>query len=183
VCGQAQKRGWNTCPAPSLPAAAIEQVVLDQLRQLLQSPALLQELWQEAVRQQQQELAQINQRQQQQKQELQRLQRRLLALATAPAVEPQLAELAAVQDQLREAQRGAHELQILAAHHTLLTNAEATNAVREFRPVWNQLTVPEQYRLVSLLIAEVAHDGVAGQVTVKFRPEGLQALDPRSEAT
>ena len=32
VCTQAQKRGRNTCPAPSLPAAEIERFVVDQLR-------------------------------------------------------------------------------------------------------------------------------------------------------
>jgi site-specific DNA recombinase len=31
VCTQAQKRGWRTCPSRSVPAAAIERFVLEEL--------------------------------------------------------------------------------------------------------------------------------------------------------
>jgi site-specific DNA recombinase len=34
ICAGAQKRGWHSCPAPSIPAGAIEQLVVEQLRQL-----------------------------------------------------------------------------------------------------------------------------------------------------
>jgi len=34
VCAGAQKRGWQSCPAPSISAGAIEQLVVDQIRQL-----------------------------------------------------------------------------------------------------------------------------------------------------
>jgi site-specific DNA recombinase len=34
VCRQAQKRGWQTCPAPSLPAGPIEALVVEQIRKL-----------------------------------------------------------------------------------------------------------------------------------------------------
>jgi DNA invertase Pin-like site-specific DNA recombinase len=32
VCSNAQKRGWSVCPAPSLPAAAIERLLAEQLQ-------------------------------------------------------------------------------------------------------------------------------------------------------
>jgi site-specific DNA recombinase len=34
VCSQAQKRGWKTCPAPSLPAGKIERLVSEQIQRL-----------------------------------------------------------------------------------------------------------------------------------------------------
>ena len=34
VCRQAQKRGWQRCPAPSVPAGAIERLVVEQLQAL-----------------------------------------------------------------------------------------------------------------------------------------------------
>jgi hypothetical protein len=34
ICAGAQKRGWHSCPAPSIPAGALEQLVVEQLRQL-----------------------------------------------------------------------------------------------------------------------------------------------------
>jgi hypothetical protein len=34
VCSQAQKRGWKTCPAPSVPAGEIERLVGEQIQRL-----------------------------------------------------------------------------------------------------------------------------------------------------
>jgi site-specific DNA recombinase len=34
VCSQAQKRGWKTCPAPSVPAGEIERLVSEQIQGL-----------------------------------------------------------------------------------------------------------------------------------------------------
>ena len=34
VCSAAQKRGWRTCPAPSVAAGAIERLVVEQLQGL-----------------------------------------------------------------------------------------------------------------------------------------------------
>jgi Recombinase zinc beta ribbon domain len=39
VCSQAQKRGWQTCPAPSVPAGEIERLVTEQIQGLSAGPA------------------------------------------------------------------------------------------------------------------------------------------------
>ena len=39
VCRQAQKHGWQTCPAPSLPAGAIEDLVVQQIQPLAPADA------------------------------------------------------------------------------------------------------------------------------------------------
>lgn len=41
VCTRAQKRGWNDCPGPSLPAQELERFVVDQIRSLGQDDALM----------------------------------------------------------------------------------------------------------------------------------------------
>ena len=54
VCLSAQKRGWDTCPSPSLPASEIEQFV-NQIRHIGQDPTLVRETFvraQEHVKQQ-----------------------------------------------------------------------------------------------------------------------------------
>lgn len=42
-CLSAQKRGWDTCPSPSLPAGEIEKFVIDQIRHIGQDPILVRE--------------------------------------------------------------------------------------------------------------------------------------------
>jgi site-specific DNA recombinase len=39
VCLGAQKRGWHTCPAPSVPAEQVEHLVIEQLQGLENAPA------------------------------------------------------------------------------------------------------------------------------------------------
>jgi hypothetical protein len=36
TCSSAHRNGWHTCPSPSLPAADIERLVLEQLETLIQ---------------------------------------------------------------------------------------------------------------------------------------------------
>jgi site-specific DNA recombinase len=44
VCSGAQKRGWQTCPSKSIPAAQIEQLVLGQIQQMGRDPQVLHEV-------------------------------------------------------------------------------------------------------------------------------------------
>jgi site-specific DNA recombinase len=39
VCSGAQRRGWSSCPSPSVPAAEIERFVVDEVRQLAKDAA------------------------------------------------------------------------------------------------------------------------------------------------
>ena len=44
VCLAAQKKGWSTCPYPSLPAGELERFVVDRIRETLRDPKLLAEV-------------------------------------------------------------------------------------------------------------------------------------------
>lgn len=57
-----------------------------------------------------------------------------------------------------------------------LTEAEVAAALAEFSRLWDTLTSGEKTRVLSLLVEQVIYDGVAGQVSITFRPAGLQSL-------
>jgi site-specific DNA recombinase len=84
VCAGAQKRGWQSCPAPSIPAGAIEQLVVDEIGQ--------------------------------------------------------------------------------------------RHPVGDFASMWQALPPAEQTRLVHRLVERIDHDGVQGQVTITFHPDGGSVL-------
>src|SRR5262249_43261766 len=58
-CSKATKHGRKTCPAPSVSAAEIEHFVLQRIRCLGTDPALRQQVFAEAVRQDQARLAEL----------------------------------------------------------------------------------------------------------------------------
>jgi hypothetical protein len=49
-------------------------------------------------------------------------------------------------------------------------------ALHQFSTVWDSLTTTEQARAVELLVERVAYDGVAGRISLTFRPTGIRAL-------
>src|SRR5262249_38492246 len=51
VCSKATKQGRKTCPAPSVPAAEIEHFVLQRIHCIGSDPALQQQVFAQAVRQ------------------------------------------------------------------------------------------------------------------------------------
>ncbi len=48
--------------------------------------------------------------------------------------------------------------------------------------MWEALHVPEQKRLLGLLIEHVAYDREAGTVEVAFQPTGIKALAQETES-
>jgi len=62
-------------------------------------------------------------------------------------------------------------------HATMgVTHAQLAAALAEFNRLWDTLTSGEKTRVLSLLVERVTYDGVAGQVSITFRPAGLQSL-------
>src|SRR5262249_13253595 len=59
VCSRATKHGPKTCPAPSVPAAQIEHCVLQRIRCIGTDPALRQQVFAEAVKQDEARLTEL----------------------------------------------------------------------------------------------------------------------------
>ncbi len=57
-CTTAQKQGRDACPAPSLPAADLEEFIVEQIRRVARDPDLAQEVFDEALRLREDEAAQ-----------------------------------------------------------------------------------------------------------------------------
>src|SRR6266480_7290502 len=59
ACSKATKHGRKTCPSPSVPAAEIEHFVLQRIRCIGTDPVLQQQVFAEAVRQDEVRLAEL----------------------------------------------------------------------------------------------------------------------------
>ena len=171
VCTRAQKRGWDECPGPSLPAPELEQFVVDQLRSIGSDDAMMAE----SVRGAQEQLRE-----------------RVHALNADRS--NTIEQLEAARDELRELVDSGHdrngsgarasglreEIRVLSAEdrrqtkritamqERLLDEDELAGAFEAFDPMWDALTTAERERFVHLLVRSVEYDAENETVSVSF---------------
>jgi site-specific DNA recombinase len=181
VCTGAQKRGWDTCPSKSVPAAELEQFVIDRIRGVGKEPTLLQATVAEACRQDDERLAQLEIDRRGLERDLARLcdqEREYVRTLRGTQGDDALARLAEVQEQIRQAESRLCRLKEEAStlRRSRLDETDLALALSAFDPVWGTLTPREQARMVQLLVERVDYDGRQGKVAITFQPTGIQTL-------
>jgi site-specific DNA recombinase len=182
TCSGARKRGWQSCPSKSIPAAQIERLVLGQIQQLGRDLQILHQVLAQVRQQDDDRLAELKTERVALERDLLRGQgevRRLLAEVGAgtsgAAVVSRLAEL---QERVGQVERRIARLraQMEAVQQERLDEAEAARALAELDPSWEAMTPSEQARIVALLVARVDYDGARGKMAITFHPLGLKTL-------
>jgi site-specific DNA recombinase len=182
VCSGAQKRGWHTCPSKSIPAGEIEQFVVDQIKCIGRDRALLRETLAQARAQDEARVGELEAEQRTLGKDLARWhgEVRQLSGQIRPGEDnnPVIARLADLQERIGLVEDRGRKVrdQIHAIHHRLLDEAEATQALAVFDPVWEALAPREQARVIGLLVERVDYDGSKGKVRISFHPTGIKAL-------
>ncbi len=182
VCSSAQKRGWQTCPSKSIPAAQIEQVVIGQIQQMGRDPQVLHDVLEQVRRQDEGRLAEWEAERSGLERDLlsgQGQVRKLLAeIGGGESRGGVVSRLAQLQDQLGQVEQRIARLraQREAVQQERLDEAEAARALAGLDPVWESMTPDEQARVVRLLVSRVYYDGAQGKVAITFHPLGLKTL-------
>jgi site-specific DNA recombinase len=182
TCVSAQKRGWQACPTKSIPAAPIEQLVLDQIRQLGRDPQLLQGVLAEVRQQDDARLAELASERAALERDLLRGQgelRRLLAEVSGGESNGRLVtRLAEMQQRVGQLEQRITRVrtQMEALRQERLDEAEASRALAGLDLAWQTMTPEEQARVVGLLVSRVDYDGARGKVAITFHPLGLKTL-------
>jgi site-specific DNA recombinase len=173
TCTTYQKQGPAACSTRSLPAQEIEDFVVKQIRMLARDPDLIREVFEESIRQRQEQLDRFESerkrlaRQRQQKDD--EIRRLVSAIAGSANPQPSLSE------RLSELERQAGDvdrrLQEIDAQLTVLRNQPidldgVTAALEEFEAVWGVMTFTEQGNLIRALVREAAYD--PGQRTCRI---------------
>ncbi len=177
VCTRAQKRGWNCCPAPSLPAEELEHFVVAQIRAVGSDNATTAA----AVR-----AAQVRLKARSQElREASAVEVARIATFTAEArqlheAEPtpaQDAALAALRENIRlaKARMARLEAQATAIDARLLDRDELTGVIEAFDPLWEALRFEERERLVRILIKSIEYDASCESVSISFRSSDAPA--------
>jgi site-specific DNA recombinase len=181
VCSHAQKHGWDQCPAKSVPAAQIEDLVVRHVRAAAQDPSLLRATADEARRQDEQRLAELDGERRVLERDLGRWheeERRLALPEGAGASEALLGRVADLHERIRQAEMRLFRVreQVALLRKGWLDDEDLERALSLFTPVWEALTPCEQAQAVRLLVRGVDYDGARGKVAIHFHEAGLRSL-------
>lgn len=180
VCNGAAKRGWDSCPAKSIPAGEIERIVAEQVRAIGKDPRLVEATLRHARQKTDDSMRELLKEQTAVERQLRRHHAEVGKLA-ADAANRNGGTAARLGDLHERIRTGEERLaQIAAELRTLeagqidaMTMAES---LVEFDAVWENLAPKEQARVLRLLIERVEYDGAKGKVAITFRPSRLRAL-------
>ncbi|MBI3865342.1 MAG: recombinase family protein [Planctomycetia bacterium] len=180
VCLTAQKRGWNACPSQSVPAAEIEQFVIDQIRCIGRDPGLIAETLAQARAQAEGQIDELEKEGDGLDRDLERHHAEIRGLVSQPGCgsERTTVRLADLQERIRLAERRSTEVEneVAGLRAQLVDEADVAQALAAFDPVWNELSLREQSRLLHLLIEQVDYDGRTGDISITFHPTGIKTL-------
>jgi len=182
VCSAAQKRGWKTCPSPSIPAGEIERFVVEQIKCIGRDPSLVAETVKQVHAQSLQRTNELTAEEGRLERELAVHHGELQRLVRLPLADQAdgmaAAQLADIQERIATAERRLTEVRDESERlpRDLIDGAAVARAMAEFDPVWESLNPREQGRLLHLLIERIDHDGNDGTISITFHANGIKEL-------
>jgi site-specific DNA recombinase len=161
VCGNATRRGWASCPHPSLPAGDIEAAVVERIKVVGRDPDLLRDTLAEIRSIQKTRVPALTAERRRLDREVLRLRGRGDAGNQLGVIEARLAEI-------------GEELSVLQT--ASVDRRDLARALALFDEVWACLFPREQERVIGLLIERIDFDAGRETVAITFRPTGIRAL-------
>ncbi len=179
VCIQAQKKGWDACPAPSLPAQQLEQFVLEQIKALGRDPSILEDSLRATQARMQSEVDDLKRERTGIETAIKDLGRQVGEVASSAGFDEEATQtLARLQDQIRERQQAAADINAAIAklQCRMLDPDELAGAVEAFDPLWSTLPPAQRAGLVQLLVERIEYDGENESISMTFHPTGIRTL-------
>lgn len=174
TCHSARVQGAATCPMPSLPAAEVERLVVDEIKGNCQDPERVDRVVTATTAEHTAAVGVLRGRLQ-----------AAITLATQATAASDRAPMDAAQRALREqaeAQVATIRAHLVAAERAAPTRREAQKVLRAFEPVWAELAPRERQDLLRQLVSSIAIDGDQGSAAFTFRSDGIAAMANRAGA-
>jgi len=172
VCNGAAKKGWDTCPSKSVPAAQIEQFVVGEIKAIGSDPQLVSETTAKMRANLDAQRDALSRQRASAVRELQRHHDDLRRMAAAG----ETSLLADLQERIAGTESRILQIDDDLAAIKPLPEVDLRKALADFEPVWASLSPTEQASLLNLLLERIDYDGAAGSVTLRFWPNGFQQI-------
>ena len=181
VCHKAQKQGWASCPSPSLPAAQIEDFVIDQIRCVGQDPGVVRDTLAQSRVQTQTTAERL-------KKEKNALERALLGhyerLNQAIADGANESALADIQDQIREKEQRVSEVvdEMTAVSSLLINESDVRESLGRFQEVWAALSPAEKAKAIRQIVDSIQYDGHSKELSISYHPIGIRTFSQEQQS-
>lgn len=187
TCTRAIKSGRQSCPGGSLPAAQIEQVVVDRIRAIAHDVGMVAEVVRQARTLAEAELNELNAERVGLERELGRYHADLRRLvANGPADGNVMARIAELHEAVARLESRLAEVRnaVTQRESEQFDDQDFATAFQEFDAVWNALSPREQAQTLGLLLDRVEFDAADSSITMSFHPSAIRSLvtDDNEEA-
>ena len=190
TCSASQKRGRETCPTKSIPAAEVEKFVVEQIRAIGSDPRLQRETFRQALAQVAAQRRTLKAEEKRLRDEVPRVRGEVDRLVKAvTAADGQAADalhdgLAVAQEQLVTLEARLREVrsQIADLDRVHVDEADVGQALQSFTPIWGVLHAQERERILRLLIESISYDGRTEGLSIAFQLSGLDTLAAEARA-
>ena len=181
VCQKAQKRGWDACPAPSIPAGEIEGFVINEIKAIGKNERLIQSTINEIRHQTEDSIKKLAG-------ERSRLLRHLGQDSAelghvAQHLSPESDRLSQLKSRIESTERRiakiTKEQQSLTGKE--IQDQEVHNVFSDFSRLWGNLHPREQCRVTESLIQQVSYDGEAGRLSISYKPAAMSLMSTESQ--
>jgi site-specific DNA recombinase len=174
ICETAQKLGYSQCPTKSVSAPAIENFVLEKIKNIGKSPTVLEETTKNLMAQLTASQKSLDDEGTYLRKEIADLKQQIKHLGSNGAD----SQASPLDERLKLCEKRLSEInrrKILLANATI-KKADIKKALSLFEPIWDVLYPNEQARILSLLIEKVIYNGEQGTIAINFRPLGIKTL-------
>lgn len=179
TCTQVIRQGRKSCNTPSLPAQEIEQAVIEQFRELANSPGLREEILKQSLEADTAASASLVKERDQLKREMASWQSNIRRLTVDGVATPAIADtcadlekrIATIQQRIEEVN---HQLQLI--ENERLTQADVDTAFSDFDGFWHTLSPREQAKSLALVIKRVEFDATDSSISIEFQPAAIRSL-------
>ncbi len=187
TCTHAIKSGRAACPSGSLPAAEVEQLVVDRIRCIAHDRTLRVEVLRQAQMQVAAELENLETESGGLRRDLARYHAELQKLtADGPVRGAKADRTADLQCLIAQAETRLSEVrvQLQKQQDERVEEHDVLAAFADFDGVWSTLSPREQAQVLTLLVERVEFDAATSEIVVSFHPSAIKTLahEQRGEA-
>lgn len=179
TCTNAIKNGWDKCSTKSLPAAEIEQAVVEQIRAIGTDPDIHRQVIDQLTTNHSRQMNELTTNRRQLERQLSRDHAEVTRLAAEPDHNG-IASARLVELHTRIAS-GELDLKRLVSSITKLETeaiggTEIAEALLDFDSVWEAMRSRERSKLIQLLVSKVEFDPADTSLSVSFYPDAIRSL-------